>query len=209
MFGHQRRLSTVLEEEPEIEAKRCKLSSNVKEWKIVFELGEEEYRLVRLRAQIALDELLGLVFDYEAGGIYSILADVLFVQCEDEFSVTGIDQETLRKMQKIGKQFNYFGLEALLLKFAALIPDEFAEIMNQLAEAFSSRDCCLPGALRLVLSCLPLAKFKCLAMLTLFLKPFQKQGSIRMTSSCLKLSAQVCSILVNSWELVFLLPTSK
>jgi hypothetical protein len=208
MFSHRRRLSTILEEEGS-ETKRCKLSFSASEWKIVFELEEQEYQLIQMRAQIALDELFGLVFDYRSGQIYSILADVVFVQCESEFSVSGMDQETLRKLQKISNQFNYFALEAVLAQFSYLIPIEIAEILDQIVHVFSAHDECLPGVMRLVLSCLPLSKFKCLAMISLFLRQFQKQVSTQLASSCLNVSITVCSFLVNYWESIFLLPSSQ
>ncbi len=204
MPSQQRKLDTILEED-EAEVKRCKLTPE--EWKIVFEVDEHEYRAIQMRSHVAIDELFGLVFDYEAGQIYSLLANIVFLQCEDDTSITGMSRKTLLKMQQIIQYFNYFSLEDLLSQYSCLIPAELTELINQVSQVFNIE--CLPGVIRLMLCCLPLSKYKCLAMLALFVKRFQKQGSLKLASSILKLRPEVSSLLVNNWEFIFLLPSHQ
>lgn len=182
MLSKTRTLETIFEDDES----QCLVQSRkmarlqlqqISEWKIIFELTEDEYLSIQVHAHQAVDELFELIFDYKAGSIYYILAQMIHFEHRNVNPITGISEETASRLKMLCEcsPRREQVIEVLEL-FHSLFQNDLFGILQSTATAFSDKSPCLPGAMRLVLCLLPLQKYKAFGMLCLTLHSIQRKG---------------------------------
>lgn len=216
MLGKTRTLTTIFEEEEYEELvqsrKMARLQlQQVSDWKIIFELGEEEYLRIQVYAHQALDELFELIFDYKSGFIYSHLAQIVYFEEQNVSNITGISEDTAMRLKLLfDTNPNNQQINETIQIFKTLFTTYIIAILQNITLTFPHDSSCLPGAIRLVLSLLPLQKYKAFGMLCLTLHSLHKRGHDYCAEASEILTGStnckhLFQVAITNWDSVFVL----